>query len=267
MESEVKDFNKDIIDRSKSIPVLVDFWAEWCAPCRILGPVLERLAEKYKNRFVLVKVNTDKNPEIAARYGIRGIPNVKLFVDGTVSDEFTGALPVQAVDQWLKKALPGKNASEIEKAKELLNNGEDEKASALLQKLLIGEPDNTQIKLLFARSVLFNDYKTAEKLAIESEMDTEHTELIESIKTIAHLFSLNGSNGSSADLEYKSAINGLKQKNFDLALQKFIDVIKTDRTLDDDGARKACIAIFKLLGEDNEITLKHRRDFGSALYI
>src|SRR5512146_3135168 len=118
MESDVKDFTKDIIDRSKSIPVLVDFWAEWCAPCRILGPVLERLAEKYKNRFVLVKVNTDKNPEIAARYGIRGIPNVKLFVDGTVSDEFTGALPVQAVDQWLKKALPGKNASEIEKAKE-----------------------------------------------------------------------------------------------------------------------------------------------------
>lgn len=267
MESDIKDFNKDIIDRSKSIPVLVDFWAEWCAPCRILGPVLERLAEKYKNRFILVKVNTDKNPEIAARYGIRGIPNVKLFVDGTVSDEFTGALPEQAVEQWLKKALPGKNAREIEKARELLNNGEDEKANALLQKLLITQPDNTQIKLLLAKSVLFTDYKTAEKLAIDSEMDTEHTELIESIKTIAHLFSLNGSNGSGADLEYKSAINGLKHKNFDLALQKFIDVIKTDRTLDDDGARKACIAIFKLLGEDNEITLKHRRDFGSALYI
>jgi putative thioredoxin len=267
MESEVRDFNKDVIETSRNIPVLVDFWAEWCGPCRVLGPVLERLAEKYKDRFILVKVNTDNNPEIAARYGIRGIPNVKLFVNGTVADEFTGALPEQAVDQWLKKALPGKNNKELEKAKELLSRGEDEKASALLLKLLKAEPDNTQIKILLAKSVLFNDYKTAERLATESEMDTENSELLEAIKTIAHLFSLDGTNGSNADRDYKSAIEVLKQKNFDLALKKFIDVIRTDRNLDDDGARKACIAIFKLLGEDNEITLKHRRDFGSALYI
>src|SRR5512146_1797389 len=118
MESEVRDFNKDIIERSKTIPVLVDFWAEWCGPCRILGPVLEKLAVKYKNRFELVKVNTDKNQEIAARYGIRGIPNVKLFIDGKVADEFTGALPEPAVEQWLKKAIPGKHTEELKKVRE-----------------------------------------------------------------------------------------------------------------------------------------------------
>ncbi len=267
MDFEVRDFNEDIIKRSKTIPILVDFWAEWCGPCRILGPVLEKLAVKYKEKFELVKVNTDQNQEIAARYGIRGIPNVKLFIDGEVADEFTGALPEPAVEQWLKKAIPAKNTEELKKVRELLSKGEDEKASVVLQKLLNHEPDNKELKILFARSILFNDYKNAEKLAIESEHEVENTELVDSIKTIAHLFSLNGIDGGEVSREYKSAIEELRKKQFDLALEKFIDVIKSDRSLDDDGARKACIAIFKILGEDNEITLRHRRDFGSALYI
>jgi putative thioredoxin len=267
MDFEVRDFNEDIIKRSQTIPVLVDFWAEWCGPCRILGPILERLAEKYKDRFELVKVNTDENQEIAVRYGIRGIPNVKLFINGEVANEFTGALPEPAVEQWLKKAIPGKNTGEIEKVRELLSKGEDEKASALLKELLKVEPDSPELKILFARSILFKDFKAAEKLAFESEHDLENSQLVDSIKTIAHLFSLNGLNSSDAAGEYKSAIEELKKKNFDSALEKFIDVIKSDRSLDDDGARKACIAIFKLLGEESEITLRHRRDFGSALYI
>ena len=267
MNYEMKDFNEDIIERSKQIPVLVDFWAEWCGPCRSLGPILEKLALKYKDRFELVKVNTDENQEIAARYGIRGIPNVKLFINGEVADEFTGALPEHAVEQWLQKAIPGKNAEEIDKARELLNKGDDEKAASLLKKLAEKEPDNSSVKVLLARSILFKDYKTAEQLVVELENDLEHSELVDSIKMISHLFSLNGIKGSDAAAEYKSAIEELKQKNFDAALEKFIEVIKTDRELDDDGARKACIAIFKYLGEENEITLRHRRDFGSALYI
>jgi putative thioredoxin len=267
MDNEMKDFNTDILERSKEIPVMVDFWAEWCGPCRTLGPVLEKLASKYKGRFELVKVNTDENQEIAARYGIRGIPNVKLFINGEVADEFTGALPEHSVEQWIKKAIPGENAGEIEKARKLLNNGKDEAAVAILEKLAEKEPDNTSVKVLLAKSILFNDYKTAETLAIESENDLEYSEIVDSIKTFAHLFSLNGINGSDTAAEYKSAIEELKKKNFDFALEKFIGIIKTDRELDDDGARKACIAIFKYLGEENEITLRHRRDFGSALYI
>ena len=267
MDIEVKDFNKDVIEQSKSIPVLVDFWAEWCGPCRTLGPVLEKLAAKYSSTFRLVKINTDENQEIAASYGIRGIPNVKLFIDGEPADEFTGALPEPAVEQWLKKVIPGKNAGEIARAKEMLNSGQDEKAADLLKILVIAEPENSEVKILLAKSILFKEPDTAEKLASESETDVEHSELVDSIKIISHLFSLNGTNGSKAAGEYRAAIDELKRKNFDAALDKFIDVIKTDRSIDDDGARKACIAIFKYLGEENEITLRHRRDFGGALYI
>ena len=267
MNFEVNDFNKDVISESRKIPVLVDFWAEWCGPCRVLGPVLEKLAAKYKDRFKLAKVNTDENQEIAVKYGIRGIPNVKLFVNGEVADEFTGALPEHAVEQWLKKAIPSRYAGDIETAKKLISQGENDKASELLNKLIKAEPENAEMKILLARTILFKDHKTAEKLAQESEFKVDNPDLAESVKTIAHLFSVNGINGSNAAAEYKSAIEELKKKNFDAALEKFIEVIKTDRSLDDDGARKACIAIFKYLGEENEITLRHRRDFGSALYI
>lgn len=267
MGYEVKDFNNDVIEQSKTIPVLVDFWAEWCGPCRILGPTLEKLADKYEDRFKLVKLDTDHNQEIAARYGIRGIPNVKLFINGEVADEFTGALPESAVEQWLKKVIPGKNAQDIEIVKEMLNKGENGSASLMLKDLLKKDPQNSELKILLAKTLLFEDPEKAESLAIESELDVDNSDLVDSIKTIVHLFSLNGINGNDAASVYKSAIEELKRRNFDTALEKFIAVIKTDRSLDDDGARKACIAIFKFLGEDNEITLKHRRDFGSALYI
>ena len=104
--SEVNNFQKDVIEKSFEKPVLVDFWAEWCAPCRMIGPVLEKLADENKEDWVLVKVDTDKNQEIAMRYGVRGIPNVKLFRNGEVINEFTGALPEPAIRDWLKKSIP-----------------------------------------------------------------------------------------------------------------------------------------------------------------
>lgn len=98
-------FQKEVIDKSFEKPVVVDFWAPWCGPCRILGPTLERLAKSNGGLWRLVKINSDRQPALVARYRVRGIPSVKLFVRGEVVDEFVGALPEHAVIKWLEKAL------------------------------------------------------------------------------------------------------------------------------------------------------------------
>jgi putative thioredoxin len=105
-DTDSGDFEQAVIAASCRVPVLVDFWAEWCAPCRTLKPVLEKLAAEYGGRFVLAKVDSDRNQELAARFGVRGIPNVKAFVDGEMVDEFTGAQSEAQVRAFIERLLP-----------------------------------------------------------------------------------------------------------------------------------------------------------------
>jgi putative thioredoxin len=269
MNYEVQNFQKDVIDRSFDKPVLVDFWAEWCAPCRMIGPVLEKLAEANKDSWELAKVDTDKNQDIAMKYGVRGIPNVKLFRNGEVINEFTGALPEPAIKDWLDKSIPSKYADQIEHAKIHLKNGDILTAKAMLEDIHKGDISNSEVKVLLAKILLFDDYKEAIRLVQNVDGNLDTIELAEAVTTIAELLQREQSSFTDSEVreKYLSAIDTIREKDFDSALKKFIEVIRTDRTYDDDGARKACIAIFKFLGEDSEITIRHRRDFGGALYV
>jgi putative thioredoxin len=271
MKNELVDFQKEVIEESFNKPVLVDFWAEWCGPCKMLGPVLEKLADKYKDQWKLVKLNTDLQQDIAVQFGIRGIPNCKLFSKGKVINEFTGALPEKAVEDWLKKSIPSKFADMIEKAEILLKEGKEEDAKIILEEVLKGDINNSDLKVLLSKILVFNSPHEAKRLIENVDLNSDNLELANAIETIVDLLEKLKNKTSLSESAVKNlyleAISKLHQKDFDNALQKFIQVIREDKSYNEEGARKACIAIFKYLGEDHTITLKHRRDFGSALYV
>lgn len=275
MAYDTTDFEKEVLERSRTIPVLVDFWADWCGPCRTLGPVLERLADEQVSSgdpdWVLAKVDTEAHSDVAMKYGVRGIPNVKLFVNGEVADEFTGALPEFQVRSWLKKALPGKNQERIDQAVALLAGGRADEARQILEEVLSEEPDNDHARVLMAQALLNDDPEKAEETVRGIHEDSDVFDQAEAVRTMATLARAVKDPASLPESVVKdtwlgAARNTLAGK-YDEALEGFIDVIREDRYFADDISRVACIAIFRMLGPSHEITRKHRRAFDSALYV
>jgi len=270
MAYEVDDFQQDVIETSEETPVLVDFWAPWCGPCRQLSPVLESLAEEADD-WVLVKVNVDDNQEPAQAYGVRGIPAVKLFVDGEVAAEFTGAKPEHAIRTWLEENMPSEEKARIEKAKEALDDGDREEAEQQLWPVLEENPDHNEAQVLMARALAFKDPTRAQALAEASDVaDPTLRQVRDAVQTLARLLELadesDGLPDGDGHDEYAAAIEALADHDYDAALDHFIDVVRVNRDYDDDGARKACIALFTLLGEQHPVTQEHRRTFDMALY-
>ena len=143
-------FELKVLQQSRQVPVLVDFWAAWCGPCRTLKPMLEQLADSYSGAFLLAKVNTEEEQELAARFGIRSLPTVKLFKDGAAIDEFMGALPEDAVRELLDRhlqATPTPSDLLHEQARQALLAGDRDTALQLLRQGLQEDPDNNRIRL------------------------------------------------------------------------------------------------------------------------
>jgi putative thioredoxin len=270
MNHEITDFQKDVLERSHSTPVLVDFWADWCGPCKTLGPILERLADKSDGRWVLATVDTDAHQDVAERFVVRGIPNVKLFINGEVTDEFTGAMPEQAFVTWLERALPDKYHKDIARAQALILEDELPRARTILDSVLIHDPDNHHARVLLAETYIRSDPEKAAVLVEGIEEHSEHFPMADAVRTIGSLLRKLSDpavlHEETVKPMYLQAIRALARHDEAAALEKFIEVIRTDRSYDDDGSRKACIAIFRILGEDHPTTQQYRRSFSSALY-
>ncbi len=271
MANDVVDFQKDVIESSFKQPVLVDFWAPWCGPCRVLGPVLEKLAGEGSGRWKLAKVNTDENQELSVQYGIRGIPAVKLFVDGQVVNEFTGALPEHMVRKWLDESIPSEEAALIEAAEEAIETGRDEEARNVLEPLVEAGSDQEKALVLLARATALDDVsKAAGLLEDVSIEDVTLRNTVEAVQTLHRMSQLADQADTLPDEKvrdsYIAGARAIKAHDWDAALSAFIGAIQENRYYDDDGARKACIAIFSLLGPKHEITVKHRRMFDMVLY-
>ena len=270
MPYDTDDFESDVIQKSYTVPVLVDFWAAWGGPCKTLGPILEDLAQQNGGEWLLAKLDTEKHPTVAAQYAIRSIPNVKLFVDGEVSDEFVGALSEMQVVEWLRKAVPSKYRLQLDGAKLLLTENKTSQARELLETILAAEPRNEQALVLLGQALLASDLVQALKIIEPINMDSKYFETAQAIRTLEGMFRhINEPEllpEGAVKGTYLTAIRDVRANNFETALAGFIEVVRKNRYYDDDGARKTCIAIFHLLGEEHEATKRHQRVLASTLF-
>jgi len=270
MSHEVRDFETQVLQRSREIPVLVDFWAPWCGPCRTLGPVLERLAAQAGGRWELVKINTEEHQDLAAGFNIASIPAVKLFVNGKVADEFVGALPEREIRRFLEKALPSPSADQLAEAKRLLEEGANGAAVQFLEPIVADEPGNSEARLLLAQSLLGTEPERIAALLSPLGPESDLSEKADALRSLARLSQLakNPSALPEANVRdrYLAGAAAVGSGNFGAALEAFIGVLERNRQYENGGAKEACKAIFQLLGMRHPLVERHFRAFSSALH-
>ncbi len=270
MSDELRDFEKQVRDRSKEVPVLVDFWAPWCGPCRTLGPVLERMATQTGGRWELVKVNTEEHQDLAAKFNIASIPAVKLFVNGEVVDEFVGALSEREIRRFLEKALPSPSANQMAEAQRLMKASADGAAAKMLESVIAAEPANHEARVLLAQAVLSSDPNRIQDLLMPVGADSELNEKANALRTLARLAQLPAQPSAMPPAKvrerYLAGTEAVRTSNFETALQSFIEVLEHDKLYDNGGAREACKAIFTLLGLRHPLSERFFRAFSSALH-
>lgn len=268
MNATLETFQQDVIDASFKTPVVVDFWAVWCQPCRILGPVLEKLEKEANGQWKLVKLNTEEEPELSQHFQIRSIPAVKMIREGKIVDEFIGALSEVEVRQWLEKHLPNESQNQLEMAKAMLEAGNTAKARKMLEAMVKQEPANAEARVLLAALLLPDEIDKAADLVATIADEIPLANKAQAIRTLHRLAHLKETASESKDdwELYRRGIAAFKKSKYAEALEAWIELVGRNRQLDDDGARKACVALFSLLGNEHELTQKYHRRFTSSLY-
>jgi putative thioredoxin len=274
------EFHQVVIEGSRQAPVLVDFWAPWCGPCRALTPVLERLAEEYKGKFVLAKVNSDENLELARDYGIRSIPNIKAFVDGQVVDEFLGALPESAVREFIDRLLPAPGELMRRDAAAQAAAGDPQRALALLSTAAELEPSNDavhldRIEILLELGRIADAREAASRLSPLASQEARAGRVLARLQLAdadaeqsdpAALEARVLSNPDDLETRLRLARLYASQRRYEPALEQLLEITRRDRGFGDDAGRKTMLAIFDLLQGQNELVSRYRKLLASALH-
>jgi len=278
IEAGEDNFEADVLERSHEVPVLVDFWAPWCGPCRVLGPVLEKLADEYSGKFVLAKINVDESPSLAGAFGVQGIPAVKLIKDGEIAGEFTGALPEPAVREMLSRYLPSEYDEQADEAADLEEQGKPAEAQAIYQSILDAEPTHAKSLLGLGR-VLMNAGDRDGALGTLERISPAAEERKIADRLVARLQLQGDQSADEATLRQKLAAQPdslearfelaqalAANEKFEEALSEFLDIVKSDREFRDDGARKAMVQIFDVLPPDDPLIDKYRSELAKVLF-
>lgn len=274
------EFQTRVIDASFQTPVLVDFWAEWCGPCRTLKPMLERITESYGGKLQLAKVNTDVEEQLASHFGIRSLPTVMLVVNGAPVDQFMGALPESKVREFLEKHIVSEVQALRNQARVQADAGAIEPAIELLKQANAIEPNNADILVDLAEIVSnTDDYDQAMQIINALPIDIATRKNVKELKARIHLAQHAGVGPSVEELQARIAAdeNDLDAReqlasrcamtqDYECALTQFFAIMQRDRQYKDDAGRQGLLDTFELLGADHPLTKTWRRKMFGLLH-
>jgi putative thioredoxin len=283
-DTSTQTFVKDVIEDSKRQPVLVDFWAEWCGPCKQLGPVLEKIVRAAKGKIKLVKMDIDKHPAVAGQLGIQSIPAVYAFVNGQPVDGFVGALPesqvVAFIERVTKSRIGGEEADFLKNAEAALGSGDAATAADLYAKVLAQEGANVAALAGLARAYVKTGALEQAKQTLAMVPEPKRNDpAVAAARAAIDLAEQAKAVGPIGELEAKVAANPVDhQARFDLAvalnskgrrqqaLDHLIEIVRRDRKWNDDGARKQLVQFFEAWGPTDPATVEGRKRLSSILF-
>ncbi len=273
-------FTAEVLEKSRQVPVLVDFWAAWCAPCQMLMPVLSKLADEFQGRFLVAKVNSDEEQELAVQYGIRGIPALKLFHQGKVVQEMVGAQPESEIRALLERYIERPADRIRAEALALHRAGESEKAMQRLQKAIEESPtyyplQEDRIALLIEQGRLDEAARAVEQLPANIQADPSVGALITRINfarvvadspepsALEHVLSDDPKNN---DARYQLSAHKIMAGEYEEAMEHLLEIMRRDRKFQDDAGRKGLLSVFNLLGNEGPLVSRYRGKMSAMLY-
>lgn len=274
------DFGAKVLENSYKAPVLVDFWATWCGPCKMLMPLLARLADEYQGKFLLAKVNTDEQRTLAMQFNIRSIPMVKLFKNGQVVDEMLGAQPESAIRALIEHHMVRESDSLRARAEAAYRAGDVTQTLALLEQAAQLDPDNHRVRLDLARVLLEQDaLDQAENILnglpreVRDEPEAsallgrlEFARIAAGAPDMAMLEKTVAAQPSNSEARYQLSARKVLQGDYEGALDQLLAILQRDRGFRDEAARKGMVAVFNLLGGKGELVTRYRNRMFNALH-
>ncbi len=272
-------FEARVVDQSHRLPVMVDFWASWCAPCRTLTPLLTKIVDEYQGTVLLAKVNTDTEKELAARYQIRSLPTVVLFKDGQIIDHFVGAQQESVIKRMIDPHVKRKSNSELERATTLLEAGDNDKAVSVLTSAVTKYPTDDQLKLKLAEVHLENkEFEQANRVLSDVSQEAKNSDNYKILQSRIEFHHRDDAAVTLNDLlarlsqqpddlanRHKLAIRYLVTGDTEKAMAQLLEIVKLDRNFQDDAGRKDLLKVFDMLGGKGTLVSRYRSLLAQAL--
>ena len=264
-------FESEVILRSHEVPVVVDFWAPWCGPCRVLSPILERQAIEAGGTFVLAKVNVDDNPALSIRFGVQGIPAVKAFRYGEIAAEFVGAQPESMVQRFIEQLVPSETQQAIEEALSMLGTRHYQEAENAFREVLDKDEANADAALGLVESLLMSG-KGREALEILEHFPAGTAwAKAERYKPLAELLVEAGQQEVGSDQDPMEAslhqsARLIERGNLEAAMDGLVGILREDKNYRGGWVKRIMLALFELLGDQDPSTRKYREEMASVLF-